>query len=749
MRRYTLCRFCFAVTGLLFLTVLWTGGWQDGSIPEVWSCPVTAAGTVGRVEEKQNGYGQKQSILSLHAVAFCSGSFPNQNEQTIETNKSGACAEEIVCYLAEGEEIPLTGERIIVSGQAEGFRRRRNPGGFDAALYYRSQGVLFSMQQTKVVKREGRCDVFGQTLYVCRRYMQSILEAVCQEDAGIMRSILLGDKNALPPEIRALYQKGGISHILAISGLHISFLGIGFYRLCKRSVMPVPAAVILTCLFLFSYVVMTGGSVSAWRAFLMCAVSLAADVAGRSYERMTALSVSALLLTLRWPMLFWQSGFWLSYGAILGLELVCPILTRLWDNRLAKLFLPGLAVSLVTLPVLLRAFFEFPVCSLAWNVLVIPLMGVVMALGTLALLAGMVFVPLGRIVFLPVHILLCLFELVCGLSERISWNMWGRGAPGWVQVFLYYVLLLCFCLMKKYMTKPCALLMLLGAVWIVRCPLLPQDTLTVLDVGQGDGIVVQSGDGTAVLIDGGSTSEKQLARYTLVPYLKSEGVRELSYVFLTHMDADHVNGVETLIQEGRMEQIRIDTLVLPAIAEQDEDYRRIVSAAREAGIRLCVMGAGDAVETGGFRFSCLHPQRGAAYADRNDGSLVIYLTKGRFSALFMGDLDGEAETAFAQRYSQKLRNVTVLKVGHHGSGASCTEAFLSACSPQIAVISCGEKNRYGHPAKETLERLSCAGSRIYVTKDTGAVEIVIGEERARVSVQAQGWGKPVAASKDA
>lgn len=363
-----------------------------------------------------------------------------------------------------------------------------------------------------------------------------------------------------------------------------------------------------------------------------------------------------------------------------------------------------------------------------------------MALGILALLAGMFSVSMGRILFFPVHMLLSIFQVCCKLTEHLPGNMWVTGAPAQIQIIMYGILLLSFCLMKKYMTKPWAMLIFLGVLWIVKCPFLPGDTVTMLDVGQGDGIVIRSADGTAFLVDGGSTSEKELARYTLLPYLKSQGIRELEYVFLTHMDADHINGVEKLMSEGRKEHIRIGTLVLPSLVEQDEDYRRVVAEAAEAGVRICVMNYGDTLEAGGFVFCCLHPRGETAYSDRNDASLVLYVKKGKFSGLLMGDLDGDAETAFAENYPSSLGNVTMLKAGHHGSKASCGEGFLSKCSPVIALISCGENNRYGHPGKETLDRLSASGSRIYVTSDLGAVQIWIGRDKVRV--------KSVAASKN-
>ncbi len=740
MRRYTLCKCCFAVLALLFLLI------RTGDPPGPWdgcSGPVTAAGTVSRIEEKAKDNHQRQIILSLRSVTFCSGTFPHQNSDNLKTEPQKAAG--ILCYLAPGEEIPRCGESVIVSGQAEPFESCRNPGCFDAAAYYHARGNLFSLRETSIIKRSKSYDRYRQGLYLCRRYASAVLTEICGEDAGIMQAMLLGDKADLAKEVQKSYQNGGISHILAISGLHISFLGVGLYQGLKK-ILPLMVAGMTTAAVLISYVILTGGSPSAWRAGLMFLISLLAEASGRSYHRMTALSVSALISVLGQPLLLTQSGFLLSYGAILGLERIAPVLSGLWRGKAARLFLAGLSVSVVTLPVLLSSFYEFPLYSLLLNLLVIPLMGVVMVLGIAAFLAALVLPPLGRLMFRPVSILLAFFSACCSLAERMPGHMWRTGKPEPLQIIMYCVCLLVFCLVGRYMTKPLAVLLLVGGLWLLTGTVRIGDRMTVLDVGQGDSILLQSEGGCAVLIDGGSTSRQQLATYTLLPCLKSRGIKRLDYVFLTHMDADHISGVEQILEEmgTSREEVGIETLVLPAIGNPDQAYARIVSLAGAAGVRVCTMGDGDRLSVGGFSFLCLHPQKGGIYEDKNAASLVLYLQKDTFSVLLTGDLDGEAEELFAERIGQRADrraqvyadllpgHVTVLKAGHHGSAASCSEAFLSLTGPRITVISCGAENRYGHPDEDTLERLRRCGSHVFVTKDTGAVEILVQNGRVKV-----------------
>lgn len=732
-KRYTLCKLCVCALAALSLTA-WRqpppaspGIETPGGVIAEDAEYITASGVVGDVRKKENGKGQKQILLSLKSVVFCNG---NPTQKT-EWKK----ADGMLCYLREAQTQPLPGDHVIVTGKARYFERQRNPGGFDEAAYYRGRGVLLALKDAELMRRYagGGC---RRALYRLREAMARVLEDVCGRDGGVMRAMLLGDKTYLEPDTKKLYQDGGIFHILAISGLHISFLGMGLYRLLKRLYLPIPAAGVVSGALLLSYVAMSGASPSACRAGGMFAISLLAESLGRSYDRLTALSFSALLYAAFHPDSLFQSGFLLSYGAILGLELVYPALAALWEGRLAKPFLGGVSVTVITLPILLTSFYSFPVYSFFLNLFVIPLMSAVMAFGLLALLAGFFFAPLGRLLFFPAHCILLIFETACRISLRLPGSRWIMGKPSALQLGLYAALILLLLLMGRCRTKLCVVLLLCCGLWTLHTPFFHTDTVTVLDVGQGDGIVLRGAggaDGCAVMIDGGSSSETRLGENTLLPYLRSQKITALSYVFLTHMDADHISGIEELIETKGTEGVRIRTLVLPRLPQTDEEYMRIVKKAREAGVRVCTMQAGEGLSACGFTFTCLHPDGRSMPQDRNDASLVLYVRNDAFTALFMGDLDGEAEREFLRNELPPGR-VGLLKVGHHGSRESSCAALLERLRPQTAVISCGENNRYGHPAAETLERLRAAGCSVLTTPEYGAV-IIEAEERGR----AYGW----------
>lgn len=741
MKRYTLCKICLCMllliggkVGLWALSDFSQKGSDKAPVPEG---ALLVMGRVSGIEERQNSYIQKQYVISLKSVTFCNGDFQDQN--IIEQGKwqdGYGKAKGALCYLKKDSFLPCMGEWIVLQGKAEPFSSARNPGEFDAAFYYRTKELEFLVKEAELLQRDGQWDVISQRLFLWRLYLGEKLDQICDEDAGIMQSLLLGNKALLSGEIKDLYQRGGISHILAISGLHISFFGAGLYRLLKKLYFPVPAAVLLSGSLLLAYGIMTGLSPSACRAVMMFLFCLAADLLRRSYERRTALAFSAVVLILQNPLLLCQSGFWLSYGAVFGLEMLTPILNSLWENKVCRLLAGSVSVSLITLPVLLLSYYEFPVYSFLLNLAVIPLMSVVMAMGSMALLAGLCWLPLGRLLFYPVHVILYFFQTACRLSMKLPGNQWIVGKPEPWRIYLYVLLLLLFLALARYMTKTNAVVILLGAVWILTGMVTLKGSVTVLDVGQGDGIVIRSRNGTALMIDGGSSSEKELGEYTLIPYLKSQGIKKLPYVFLTHMDTDHIGGIRELLEKKLTgwEEIEIGALVLPRLMQPDEEYWQMVRLAERAGVSVWTMEKGDVFRLEEICLVCMHPQR-QLYQDRNEASLVLELQMDSIRGLFMGDLDGGAEKAFAEAYPKKQAELTLLKVGHHGSSASCSWELLEKVKPRYAVISCGADNSYGHPAAETLERLLHTGCTVLTTKEYGAVTLKA--EKLMVTVESR------------
>ncbi len=254
--------------------------------------------------------------------------------------------------------------------------------------------------------------------------------------------------------------------------------------------------------------------------------------------------------------------------------------------------------------------------------------------------------------------------------------------------------------------------------------------ITFLDVGQGDSIFIKNGKGMTVLIDGGSTDEKSVGKYRIIPFLKSKGVGTLDYIVVTHADSDHMNGIVELLEKRKESGIKINHLVLPKTTLIEENYEKLVNLAEENKISILYIKAGDKFKEGSFEMTCLHPTMDFSPDNTNSYSVVLQLEYGKFKALFTGDLEKNGEDLLLE--SGKLEDIFLLKVAHHGSKYSTKEEFLNIVNPELAIISSGKDNSYGHPHKELLERLENVGSKIMSTTEYGGITVKIEEGKVEV-----------------
>lgn len=650
------------------------------------------------------------------------------------------------------------GSRIRAGGEVRRLQQAGNPGQFDQNAYYHSKEISLLLFAREVwVLSAG--SPYLHTLYRIRCFCSRILQKISSEqDQGIFRAALLGEKEGINENLKNLYQRSGIAHLLAISGLHLSLIGMGVYKLFRRIGLGYGSSGIFAMAGVASYGILTGASGSAVRAMLMLAASFFAAYLGRTYDLLSALSLAALLLLVSNPFLLVQSGFQLSFGAVLGISIAGRQIEKGlrikagWLKTLAV----SLAVQLATAPILLWHYFQYPVYGIFLNLLVVPLMGYVIISGFLGIAAGMFSFWAGVAAVGSGHYLLLFYQQLCRIASYLPGGqaVWGR--PRVWQIVLYYSILtgtLWGIGKKKENEQKIGIckknLWILGA-GIIFCVISlrqrPQQgcDVAVLDVGQGDGIVIQSEPGkismqgiqlfsqgnlkkknskkVVVLIDGGSSSEKQLGKNRLEPYLKFEGITQIDFALVSHGDTDHISGLVYLLEECA--DIQINTLILPQAGINDEGYAALISAAKGRGTEIGYMDEGDRITAGDLRFTCLYPREDADvdFSDRNQQSLIVKADYQDFHMLFTGDASQEGE-ALALEYAGRevLSQVQVLKAAHHGSRFSSKEEFLQAVNPVWTVISYQEGNSYGHPHHETLERIERQGSQILETGKMGAV----------------------------
>ena len=692
---------------------------------------VTVAGYVDWKEYRISGAKEVPVITLQDAVILKEDQIANLEQILLGSDKV-SCSDtafSFLCYLNQNEMPPM-GSYVIVQGKFYSFTHATNPGEFDSAEYYRILKQQGKLMQVECVAVSSEYDGFREGLYQIRDYLSMLIDACYdRQDASVMKAMLLGEKGTLDKDIKSLYQQNGMIHILSLSGLHLSIMGMGLHKLLKKLKIPIAVNIILSIGIMYCYGTMTGMGMSMTRAYIMFALHLFAELVGRTYDMYTALIIAAVILLLQQPLYLRHSGFLFSFGAVCGIGLLLPAVeNNLFTNsRIEKLLMSGISVTIAMLPVYLCFYYEFPPYSVLINLIVIPCMTVVLMCGLCSVGLAACILLLGMLPAYPVHFILGLYEWMCEHCMRLPGNTWIIGCPKVWQVVLFLGIIVALILWEQKIPKLMFWQGILCAL-CVFCVRLPSGLeITMVDVGQGDCIYLSEDDGARFLIDGGSSDQIDVADYRILPFLKYKGVDHLDAVFITHPDSDHENGIRAWLQEYEDSGISIGKLILPDIAEEcrNEEYRELESLAKDNGVPLYYISSGEKLQGKEVMLTCINPEQGWQSEDTNAYSVVLHLAYRDFTALFTGDLEGEGEQKVLDQIQDSC---TLLKVAHHGSRNSTSEEFLEAVQPEIALISAGKDNSYGHPHAELLERLEEAGCSILSTPEYGAITVKVGKK---------------------
>lgn len=621
--------------------------------------------------------------------------------------------------LEQKEEI-MPGTVISASGSVKSFSEATNPAGFDEKSYQYGNGIFLSLKDVKIYSiKKPIVPVYEMLNRVKKHFLSVYAKVFDEKNASLAGAMVLGDKASLDADIKQLYQRNGIAHLIAISGLHIAMIGGVLYQILRKALGSFSIAAGIGITFIILYGIMTGLSGATCRAVLMLTVSIGADVSGRKYDTITAVSVALLFMLIKNPYQLTQVGFLLSFGAIIGIAVIYPILKQ-YLHKLPK-WLDGLLVSvsvqLTLLPVMLYYFYEIPVYGILLNIVVVPLMSVLLPLLIFCGIIGSVFLEGGSIFAKISDIIFFVYESLCRLSEHLPFHTFCTGRPSVLWIVLYYLILVAV-LLSVY-KKRFRFLFVCGVMsaGLFTVFFLPSSLkICSFDVGQGDGCYIRTPNRKHILVDGGSSSKKKTGTYVLKNGMKYYGGNQIDYIFVSHMDSDHYNGIAELLNDST---VLVKNFIMPGITDKDEEYRELENMAEKKGCRIYYLKQGDTLIIDGVTFSCLNPTY-KSYEDKNQGSMVLLMSYRNFDMLFTGDID---ETVENEIKNQINIPVEVLKVAHHGSATASSKDFLKKVSPDNAVISVGKKNRYGHPAKEVMKCLSVYCQKIYLTKDAGAITI--------------------------
>ena len=664
----------------------------------------------------------------------------------------------------------LYGRKISCTGSFEAFDGELNPGQFDAASYYQNEGYtgILNAEKIRIVKEEER---FSPDIYLHRLNLaisEKYKKILGDKNAGSLSAMVLGDKRGLDEEIKELYQENSISHLLSISGLHISLLGGAVFLFLRRLKISFRFPLITSSIILIIYGAFTGFSVSTSRAVIMMSVLFISFVIGKSYDLPSGLALAALILIVMNHRVIYQSGFLLSFFAVIGIFYIMPELLYIFKvdiyhkkgiikglHLLLASIISSISILLATLPIILNNFYEVSLTGIILNIIVIPLMSLVVITGLLGGFVALVSETMGSFLLGITHYILNLYTLFCRLGDRLTFLRLIIGKPDKWQIVLYYlILVIVFYLLalkrrenklrslknnlsKEYNTsKRIVVTGLMTFTSFLIIAYKPREfSINMLDIGQGDCFVVNDGNNDIYISDCGSTTVQNVGKTRLLPFLKSKGWGKVDTIFISHMDKDHVNGVNDLL---KCAEITIGRIIISASYKSDKlncaELEELKELAKMRDIKLFYMKKGDEIVGKDISFRCIYPTGEEDIEDQNEASIVMRMDYKELSMLFTGDIAGSTEEKIIEGSDKDTLDCDILKVCHHGSKNSSTDDFLKKVSPKLYLISCGLMNRYGHPHRDTLSRMTEEGGRILRTDHMGGTQIKLADGKLIITM---------------
>lgn len=689
----------------------------------------------------------------------------------------------------------INGDYICMSGTVSVPDSATNPGTFDQYIYLRNKGYYLCISNGTIESGNHRPYSIEGFLYGIKNRCTKIIDnSFDSESAGIVKAMLVADKSTLDKNIKKLYSENGIAHIMAISGVHVAIIGMTLYGFLRKLRIGRFISGTFSIAIIVLYGIMTGMSSSTERAVIMLILSIAAEYFGRKTDAPTSMGFAMIIMVLGNPYVILDAGFQLSFAAITGVTVVAPQLRKLL--RMFKRFIKeadekkkqkhkkimslrkmiiklidalvvGIASFITTTPVIIYYYYQFPPYSIFINLIVIPLVSLIVGGSILVVLTGLFFTGAAVVMTYPVRLILFSYKYLCIFASGLPGASVLVGHISIGMVFVYYLsVVLIFAILrmirigKTERGGPILYLMLATVLFLtVVYEVYSYDKslkIVYMDVGQGDGVLLRTSGHGGILIDGGSSSNKRVGEYVMVPVLKYYGVSEVEYAFVSHGDVDHVSGLEYLLNEEQS-GVHVVNLVLPEYGDHDA-LQELKSEATANNVNIIYMKPGDNItynhqHAENINIECLYPdeEAGQGVLDTNNLSMILKTTitwdvreadienlnkssdsDASLSLLFVGDAGIAAEKRLIELYEKNsLGEISdsiacdILKVGHHGSRNSSGSDFLKRVSAMYGIISCGKDNRYGHPHAETLERLKMADTKYMTTKEHGAIILSI------------------------
>lgn len=634
----------------------------------------------------------------------------------------------------------------------------RNPGEFSYKEYLALNNVhalttVFGYSNVSISELRQPHWFFEHFIFPSKEFIIRTITTVMKGDeANFLIGLLLGDRTDISEEIKKAFTNTGTIHVLAVSGSHVILVVTIIYIVLGLLRFPNKPKILITILALMYYTFLTGASPSIVRASIMSGIVLVGKFFEEKTDSYNVLGLSAVIMFLYDPKQLFDVGFQLSFSAVFSMVYFYPklnslvkkipepleefkIITPVW-----QLFALSLAAQIGTIPFTAYYFGKVSLISLFANLLVVPLVGVIVTIGLAGALFGVISMGIASI-FSEANNLLAWFTLTfVKLAEQVPYAVVNTATFGLEETGLYsLVITWLFNVKDRVLHKRMLFGLLLFAIGVLYTSIVFDEEkklkVTFLDVGQGDGAVVELPTGETIVVDAGPISASYNAGEKIIgPYLRRSGISTIDAIITSHPHADHLGGVPYLMRHFTVKQtIDADQRLNSKLFFEYDELEKVID---QLTVRAGMVKAFD-----NLRIYFLHPtgrfidyDSSDGYADVNESSVVFKLQYGATSFLFMGDAEIESEEHISRTY-QEFLDSDVVKAGHHGSSTSSTEGLIRYATPDYVVVSVARFNKFKHPSKTVIRRFEEKNAKVLRTDQEGAIIF----ESDGTSIQRVSW----------
>lgn len=628
------------------------------------------------------------------------------------------------------------GDTVLFFATIIPISEKRNPYQFNYQNYLLSRGIEVQIRMDSLIESSQNTNKLSWSWWRSRA-LTIVDHNFDEQTAGIAKALLLGYKQDLEGESKQAFARAGLSHIMAVSGLHVGFIVAPFWFLIpffwnKKYGRKIGFIALILTLWL--YAGLTGYSASVLRASITVIFLTWGKLFYKLPNSINLTASAAILLLILDPTQLFDVGFQLSFSAVMIILLILPVIQKTlpywlrirWYATPIMVIIVSVVVQFGLFPLQVFYFGEVSLISPLANALFVPLLGLLVPLGLVGLIFGGISPAIGLFLSYPVLAFLKGMDLFVITSSQLQWAWMEASIPS-ILIFPFWMAMIFFISswrVPKLKWKLLVLTLFLGSsilVEIVFSKLTPGELrVTIFDVGQGDAALIQTPNDKTILIDAGTWSPtNNSGKSILLPNFKEAGINRLDAVILSHPHADHIGGILDLI-----EGIPIEVIYNSGYEYESRLYKKYRALAESKSISVVSVKAGDVLDIDpAVLFLVLGPESMNFNNDPNQHSVVLNIIYGESRFLFTGDAGEAQEERLLENYGALL-DVDLLKVGHHGSKTSSGIPFLSLVKPELSVVSLAERNRFKHPHSEAVQNIQQTGTKLYFTSRDKALVFI-------------------------